>query len=534
MNYDIILSKGWHSLEFYGDEQFRWSEPISEIIFASNFFEFLEIKVFNLDESAKKINIISKNKIENFILNSGFNTIKIDILNLEKIEFECDIFETKNGDSRPLSFMFFGFTLINSNTSLEVPIQNINHLDELMQDFDPKIYKLFNQDLFLIDDDAATNHYVYFGIKEKRKYKCDFLHKETVQLDTDCIKNRPVFINHDVSLTGAPIFLNDFASFLRDKINIDPVMIDPYPNKIFKSYKLTRIYHFNDQIGLKNILNNIDPIFIYSNSVNLFYKNSDLFKEFFDKTIFHFHETLECVDIDNLKKIKDQKIYTVADKIKKEFEDAGCIDVNVFPPFISENKCQKIKKSSENVEVFNDFRNIDKNKVIVGMSGQICKRKNFKLFYKTAERNPNKEFVWVGGEWCDTKIYGENFQLDNFFHVPYKNNPYPYFHMFDCFFLTSLVDPCPIVVLENLLLNKKVIVLKNNILYEHKNLNNYFVVDNKDKEEDAIINEVTKILDGLQKKNFDKSGEHYIRCEFSKPKFIFSINDKNLKKIIGE
>jgi hypothetical protein len=107
--------------------------------------------------------------------------------------------------------------------------------------------------------------------------------------------------------------------------------------------------------------------------------------------------------------------------------------------------------------------------------------------------------------------------LPNFFHVQYTDNPYGYYKLFDCFFLTSLIDPCPIVVLENLLLNKIVIVLKDNIFYLHdkKVLKNYIVINNTNKSEDDIIKTVSK---KLKKNKKDTSGESYIMENFSEKK----------------
>jgi hypothetical protein len=177
-----------------------------------------------------------------------------------------------------------------------------------------------------------------------------------------------------------------------------------------------------------------------------------------------------------LQKIKQCTIFTVAHKIQKELEEFGCSNVSVFPPFITAQKSNKIKEltsinNSKN-EVKNNTTYLDHKKIIIGMCGSICNRKGFKTFYKIAQQNPDKQFIWIGGQeqWREAakQIYKEEFaELSNFFHVPQTDNPYRFYNDIDYFFLTSKNDPCPIVVLENLLLGNRIISIDKNIFYDH-------------------------------------------------------------------
>lgn len=387
-------------------------------------------------------------------------------------------------------------------------------------DFNPEMYRMLNADISGFSNLNATLHFLNHGRDEGRRYKL-LAQEEYVS------GNSPLFINHDVSLTGAPLFLYEFVSHLKENdVFKDPIIVDSYPSRLFSRYQIHKLYHYNNPDKLREILTAYNPPFIYSNSLGLFYYQSEQLKIFLIKTIFHFHETLEYVNPHIRYFLKSEKIHVVSSRIKKQYEEADCEKVSLFPPFLSKATQERIlKESKKPCFLKNRYRHIDRDRVVVGMSGSIVERKGFSLFYQTARFNPALDFVWVGGErdWKSKaeQIYQKAFEeLPNFFHVPFDSNPYKYFSLFDCFFLTSLNDPCPIVVLESLLLDKNVIVLKDNIYYDHSpaGLSNYFEVDNRGKSEEEIIKEVSGLFQKKTSKN--NQGKRYIEQFFTTPKLL--------------
>lgn len=353
--------------------------------------------------------------------------------------------------------------------------------------------------------------------------------------------NSPIFINHASDLTGAPNFLYNFVIHL-NSLNIfkNIIVAEPFYNEQCPiNSKIPIIYYKNNILLLLKSIIDINPVFIYSNSQNQFLFNNNSYKECFNyKTLFHFHECMHdfcSMQNENLKlEIKEEKTFVVSEHIKEEFKNYGYKNLSVFPPFLSSDKINKIIKFSKKiVNVKNNFRNLDKNKIAIGMSGSVCHRKNFLLFYNLAFKNPDKEFIWIGGTDWEQKesICNAPFKdLENLFHIPHTTNPWAYYRLLDYFFLTSDRDPCPYVVLENLLLNNKIITLKNNIYYRHNqnDLENYIVINNDNLSNDGIIDEFKK-LNLNKNKNITDKNTSYILNNFSTPKILnkSNINQKN-------
>lgn len=356
--------------------------------------------------------------------------------------------------------------------------------------------------------------------------------------------NSPIFINHASNLTGAPIFLYDFVDHLNSQnIFKNIIVAEPFYNEQCPiNSKIPIIYYKNNTALLLKAIVDINPVFIYSNSQNSFLFNNNLYQEIFNyKTLFHFHECIQdfcTTQNQNLKlEIKKEKVFVVSKEIQEQFRNEGYENMSIFPPFLSSEKINKITKlSKESVNVNKDFRNLDKNKIIIGMSGSVCKRKNFLLFYNLALKNPDKEFLWIGGDDWESKesIYNRSFEsLKNLFHIPQTINPWAYYNLLDYFFLTSERDPCPYVVLENLLLNNKIITLKNNIFYKHNpiDLENYIIIDNDNLSDDDVINEFKKLkLD--KNKNITEKNKSYILNNFSSPQILKEKNNSQKNYLI--
>jgi hypothetical protein len=398
--------------------------------------------------------------------------------------------------------------------------------------FDPRLYKLYNKDLVFLSNHDAIKHYIEHGKKENRIYFCgisyDEIIKNKISYATSINDGSVILINHDISKTGAPIFLYDLYDYIIEhNIFKNVYILEPFPNKILPDNP-NKLYHYNDLNILQNILSSTNPALIYSNSINFYFYNIDFFRYWHNKTILHFHEIYSYIEpiIKHITSdISNIKTYVVSEQIKKDFMYHGTFkNIDVFPPFLSKNKQNKIiNLSKENLPQFYDY-DTDSSRITVGMCGDLSDRKNILLFLRLAEQYPAYNFVWIGG----SNLTEVKKNLDpnntytipaNFRWVPNTDNPYQYFKNIDYFFLTSKEDPCPIVVLENLLLNKKIIVLKDNIKTRHppEILENYIEL-NATTEED-VIREFKKLyLDKLS--NYTTNNNKYIENFYTKPQIF--------------
>ena len=398
-----------------------------------------------------------------------------------------------------------------STYELQLPYKKMlvdisNLLDDLPDDFDPSIYRMLNPDLKSMDDKQACMHFLKHGQKEARHY--------TVPFPVGNI----LLINHDISLTGAPIYLYDLYDYLCNNDYDNIYIVEAFPNSVLPTHA-KKLYHYNDVNTLRKIFLITQPKLIYSNSINLHSTNLNHFSSWATQTIIHLHETyqdstklLKHIDLINSFKIP---MYLVSKKIKNEFADnhPTLENLEICPPFIS-NKKQKTIELNAN-EPCNLIAG-NSQKPLIGMCGNLILRKNPTLLIKLASENPQYNFVWIGGE--DLSLIDVNIP-SNFFWIKQTDNPYKYMNQLDYFMLTSLSDPCPIVVLEALFLNKKIIVVEDNIHTEHdlNQLESYIVLKSKDM--DDICNEF-KGLSLDKTKNKTNRNKKYITNHYSKPRIV--------------
>jgi len=455
--------------------------------------------------------------------------------------FDCINYRFLNPDLSELS----DEQLVNHFINHGIHEKRSSHITALIpNDFDPRLYKLYNKDLSFLSHEEAINHYIEHGKKENRIYFCginyDQLIKSKLEYTIPTEDGSIILINHDISKTGAPIFLYDLYDYIVDNnIFRNVYILEPFPNKVLPD-KPNKLYHYNDIYYIQNILSSVNPALIYSNSINFYLYNIDSFKYWHNKTILHFHEVYKHIEpvLTNITSdISNIKTYVVSEQIKKEFIEQSIFkNISIFPPFISKQKQnQIIRLSNEKLSTFYD--NIDLSKVIIGMCGDLSDRKNILLFLKLAAQNSQYHFVWIGG----SNLTEAKKHLDpdnkyripsNFTWIPNTNNPYQYFNILDYFFLTSKEDPCPIVVLENLLLDKKIIVLKDSIKTQHtaKLLENYIELDGSTEQD--IINNFDKLF--LNKfSNSTRHNKKYIENFYTEPRLFQNISPKKINFIVA-
>jgi glycosyltransferase involved in cell wall biosynthesis len=99
----------------------------------------------------------------------------------------------------------------------------------------------------------------------------------------------------------------------------------------------------------------------------------------------------------------------------------------------------------------------------IGMCGVASPRKGSDIFFETAARLPQHDFVWIGNwapnEAPENPVYDEFLaaRLPNFYVSGGVDNPYKFIKRLDLFFLSSREDPNPLVLAEALLLNTPIL-----------------------------------------------------------------------------
>jgi hypothetical protein len=441
------------------------------------------------------------------------------------------IYNLNSETEAKIHYVFFGKNehrkyKIDHNTSL-----NKNNYQDILSkcNFNPQIYKILNVDLSYFSENDATIHFLSHGIQEKRDYNTNYSYNDIINITNKSIEQinqtEILLINHSSSLTGAPKALINIYNHLI-KQNTKVLFVDVLPTKNLKVKNQT--YHLNDIHLLKKIINKSKPSIIYSNSLNIHLYYISKFIEELKYTIFYFHETYDGFSKFTNDKynelLKNQPMYVVTEKIKQEFMSKGFTNINISPPFLpieEQNNIDVLKKEKiqETILNINGKYQLDTKKPIIAMCGTICKRKNFDLFAELCSKHNYLQFMWIGDD--ITKIDNKYQNIKNLFIIPKTNNPYKYFNIIDYFFLTSLSDPCPFVVLENLYMNKKIIVLDKNIHYEHpkEKLENFIVLCDHNNDI-KIISKKLKNLKLNKTPNQTTTNTNYIIQEFSTPKII--------------
>jgi hypothetical protein len=360
--------------------------------------------------------------------------------------------------------------------------------------FDVEQYRFFNKDIAGLSKDQLEAHYEAFGKTEGRKYfdrlfdlaffiKYNNLPQNASYLDyaedirkikskkilddiekIDCAyKGAILLVNHLSSFNGATQYLAGLYSELKMSSTDKKIyFVDSAQNvRLRDKYCIAAedyISYEEDSTILYYICSKIEPYRIYFNSINSNY--SDVIKWLDSKLIlWHSHEVKKHFEYlsdvfapTHVVSSRIQKEYTVnLPKIQKEVLTKKELDL------IDSLKFEKI------CDIKNNVNTLNLEKITIGMCGSLCDRKNYRLFVELAKIYTDYNFLWIGG---DRDIHDDN--LLNFYQIRYTANPYSYFSKLDYFFLTSQVDPCPYVVLENLYLGNCVITFKENIYTDHK------------------------------------------------------------------
>ncbi len=298
-----------------------------------------------------------------------------------------------------------------------------------------------------------------------------------------------LFICHESSRTGAPIFLLYFIRWI--KKNTDQkfiILIDkggdldeefqnlgltyilhPRPQSLYKKIWTKISYRSYIKHRLESLLNYQFGI-IYNNTMT----NGILVALLKEKTrayvITHVHE------LENVIQSRGDKIIQLIKKSTDHYLAAStAVKNNLIQNHNIKNKdisihyecIEFIPETLNNEELRIPFT-YNKSDFIIGGAGFVDYRKGFDIFLETAKKSiiennhTDLKFIWIGGfgrnikRKVDSYIREHNL-IDHVFFLGEKKNPFPYFQLFDIFFLTSREDPFPLVMLENASLGKPTI-----------------------------------------------------------------------------
>jgi hypothetical protein len=414
----------------------------------------------------------------------------------------------------------------------------------LPEDFNTEEYVYLNPDLLGMPTGELERHYYLHGIYEKRAYR-DALFDKDYFIKTNNVVNYTgysdylkdirqiksffvaeqvsniersktdiLLVSHETSLFGATHYLYSLYKYIKDNYPEKKIKIaEKKPNTfLLEKYGLNTaevVYYYNDSTLLHHICDTLSPAVILVNSTNTVVDTIIPYMRPETRIVRHSHEVKKHFEEAHKNTIPD---YVVSLKISKEWGGLPKIQ----PPFI-DNATRKVIDEECEVEclvVKNSSGHLDVNKVTIGMCGHLSTRKNPSLFVKLAELFKQYNFLWVGGEEDITSEV-----VPNLYHVKNTNLPYKYFKIFDYLLLTSIIDPCPYVVLENLYLNNRVIAFRDNIYTDHKCVqleNLYFEYPG----EISLNTAVEAVELYVQSKNTDRVkevGKNHILENFSKP-----------------
>lgn len=313
-----------------------------------------------------------------------------------------------------------------------------------------------------------------------------------------------VLVDHNSNINGASHSLFILANFLKSE-NKSIIILTPQTigEVICNKYELKAedfISYKEDPTILFWLCKNIQSPKIIMNSINGAMSHTMRWIErdrlvLFSREIKQDYMRLSCYEPD----------IVITKLISDTYDSLPLIQTPICPQFL-----QSRIYSDYEEEVH--FKEMDITKVTIGMCGSLTERKNFRMFLEVAELLPDYNFIWIGGEKMDTT-------LQNVYHITDTATPFKYYKLIDYFVLFSECEPFGNVVVENLLLNKKVLGFRDNVWFDFKDeltKYNYFEFQGKITTENAI-NHILNIATRKQshEKYMDAPSNLYVRENFS-------------------
>lgn len=357
------------------------------------------------------------------------------------------------------------------------------------------------------------------------------------------MKKNILLVNNDIYIDGSTHYLINLYKILKEKYNnqINILLCFPYPynNKNYRfNKKFSEKYEIycneileydNDEKILLKLFQSYDPILMLFNSKNDCYSKFVQLLNIEDrrKLFFHSHEIYD--DYMNENNNIFPNIVT-SEKILKQYSDKHNLNNILIQHPVIHNIDEIIEKSTEEITepILNKFGTMNEEKITIGMCGNMTERKNQNLFFKIATLFPQYNFLWIGGHKITKKI--DN--LENCYQITDVINPYKYFRKhFDYFLLTSVYDVCPYVIIENILLETKIITFEDSVFFDFKHRLTKRIYS--EKEGNINFNESVKLLKNMKlekRKNIlTGNGYKYVKSRFTEPYEIYHLIDLETK-----
>jgi len=293
-----------------------------------------------------------------------------------------------------------------------------------------------------------------------------------------------LFVCHDANLSGAPKIGFEIARYLSSQAEITMVvkksghlLNSPEYKSTFRKIINARTSHEISGYSsarrtslAKKILLREHPDLLYVNSVAA----SDWCragKECNIPVVLHSHEMKNELLALEYVKIFERNVAEFVDLLITVSPDAerDIVELCTVPfkrtlsssPGINFKAVQLLAARNDFALPVNIFgHSLQKSKPLISMCGYACRRKGSDIFFQSAKRLPQFDFLWIG-PWNKRQAPGniaykeyKRSRLSNFYLTNETFNPYPYLKLSDLFVLTSREDPNPLVVMEALYLSK--------------------------------------------------------------------------------
>ncbi len=323
-----------------------------------------------------------------------------------------------------------------------------------------------------------------------------------------------LFVCHESSRTGAPVFLLHFINWLKVNTKVSfHILIDKEgsltgefkklgPVSIVRPQKPSLIHKIWQKISLSSYAKhklrqfvNQEIDIVYLNTVTNGLLSSILRNMVNAKIITHIHElesVIRSAGERNIKLIKENSshFFAASGSVKKNLVKNHHIPAHSITVHY---ECIDIARfEGIGPVVLDDELSLRPDDFIVGGAGFVDYRKGFDVFIQSAEEVcinrgfRQIKFVWIGEfgrgkEKMVRKMIEKGNLGKQVFFLGERKNPFSYYRLFDIFFLTSREDPFPIVMLENAYLGNPVLGFKNTGGFEEFAENNQnLVIDRYD------------------------------------------------------
>ena len=315
-------------------------------------------------------------------------------------------------------------------------------------------------------------HYIMYGENEGRKVSPNIIISGH-QLYPN--KAKLVFVSHDASRTGAPLFLVNLLQNLKKDFSLQIILLEGGPlidefeqcGKVLHLYTISQVTH---QATLESFVTD-DSSAVYFNTI-VSAGIIDFFSYLDSPKFAYIHEMGCSLELyrESLQKILDSQSHIIlaskyTHRLMLEKYGVNKSRMTVLRPFLSKRSKQL---DLTNKVALREILGLRKNAFLVLGAGTLCERKNPEAFIKLAQQvcsiNDDIDFIWLGEGLAMSKLqklvakYGLR---DRVQFLGYKPNIMEYFSIGDMFFLSSKEDPCPQVCLEAASFNLPIFSFKN-------------------------------------------------------------------------